>query len=276
MGNDADRLDWERISVALTIAGSDPSGGAGLQADLKTFHQHRVYGASVVTLLTVQNTRMVRDVVVLDPAFVLAQLDAVSSDLPVAAAKTGALGNAAVVEAIADRAARATFPLVVDPVMISKHGARLMDESAAKALARKLLPHAHLVTPNLLEASELAGRAVEDLAGMEDAARAIGQLGVKGVLVKGGHLEGQAADVLWAEGQIHHFVSARFATPHTHGTGCVYSAAITARLARGDDLVSAVRKAKRFVTAAIRTNPGLGGGFGPTNLFADPDDASGA
>lgn len=259
-------------AVALTIAGSDPSGGAGLQADLKTFHQHRVYGASVVTLLTVQNTQLVRDVLVLEPAFVLAQLDAVLADLPVAAAKTGALGSVAVVEAVAERAAQLTFPLVVDPVMISKHGTRLIDESATQALAKRLLPSALLVTPNLLEAAALSGRVVKDVADMEDAARAIADLGVKNVLVKGGHLAGQAIDILWTGAEIHRFVSDRFDTPHTHGTGCVYSSAITARLARGDDLPTAVQRAKRFVTNAIRTNPGLGHGFGPINLFTDSED----
>lgn len=260
------------MTVALTIAGSDPSGGAGLQADLKTFHQHRVYGTSVVTLLTVQNTQSVQDVLVLAPEFVLAQLEAVVADLPVAAAKTGALGSVAIVEAVAARVARLPFPLVVDPVMISKHGARLIDEAATEAVAKYLLPAAYLVTPNLLEAAALSGRAVEDLAGMEDAARAIGDLGVRSVLVKGGHLAGQAVDVLWTgPGELHRFVSDRIDTPHTHGTGCVYSAAITARLARGDDLPTAVQRAKRFVTNAIRTNPGLGHGFGPTNLFADTE-----
>lgn len=258
-----------RQAVALTIAGSDPSGGAGLQADLKTFHQHGVYGASVVTLLTVQNTQTVQDVQVLDPAFVLAQLDAVVADLPIGAAKTGALGNARVVEALAERAARLTFPLVVDPVMISKHGAALMEASAAEALAKRLLPRAYLVTPNLPEAAALSGRPVQTPAEMEDAARAIAQLGVPHVLVKGGHLEGQALDILWSPGGIHRLISQRIVTPHTHGTGCVYSAAITARLALGDELPTAVRRAKRFVTEAIRTNPGLGHGLGPTNLFVD-------
>lgn len=254
--------------VALTIAGSDPSGGAGLQADLKTFHQHGVYGASVVTLLTVQNTRSVADVSVLEPSMVTAQLDAVTADLPVAAAKTGALGNAAVVEAVADRATGFGFPLIIDPVMISKHGATLIDDSAASALAARLLPLATLVTPNLMEAAVLSGRRVEDLAGMEDAARAIGDLGAKNVLVKGGHLAGEAVDILWAAGRIHRFTSPRFSTVHTHGTGCVYSAAITARLALGEDLPTAVERAKRFVARAIETNPALGGGCGPINLFA--------
>jgi hydroxymethylpyrimidine/phosphomethylpyrimidine kinase len=257
------------VPIALTIAGSDPSGGAGLQADLKTFHQHRVYGMSVVTLLTVQNTRSVTAVQVLDPALVLAQLDAVLTDLPPQAAKTGALGSAAIVEAVAERAQRFSCPLVIDPVMISKHGAPLIGSEASRALTRRLLPTAFLITPNLSEAAALAARKVEDLAGMEDAARAIADLGARNVLVKGGHLEGQATDVLWAGGEIHRLVDERIATPHTHGTGCVYSAAITARLARGEDLVDAVRGAKRFVASAIRTNPGLGHGYGPTNLWAD-------
>jgi len=259
-------------AVALTIAGSDPSGGAGLQADLKTFHQHRVYGTSVVPLVTVQNTQVVKEVLVLDPALVVAQLDAVLTDLPPGAAKTGALGNAAVVEAVAQRAGRMACRLVVDPVMISKHGTRLLDEPAAAVMAKRLLPCAFLVTPNLMEASALSGRDVEDLAGMENAARAIADLGVKNVLVKGGHLEGQAADVLWSEGRIHHFTSERFLTPHTHGTGCVYSAAITARLALGDELPVAVQRAKQFVTEAIRTHPGLGHGMGPTNLLVEVRD----
>lgn len=259
-------------AVALTIAGSDPSGGAGLQADLKTFHQHRVYGTSVVTLLTVQNTQTVADIYILDAAFVLAQLDAVLVDIPPQAAKTGALGSVQIVEALAERAAKLSFPLVVDPVMISKHGAKLMDESAAAALTKRLLPCAFLVTPNLPEASALSGRMVENLAEMEDAARAIGDLGVENVLVKGGHLEGQAVDILWTQGEMHRFTSERFATSHTHGTGCVYSAAITARLALGEELPVAVQRAKRFVTQAIRTNPGLGHGLGPTNLFVETED----
>ena len=256
-------------AVALTIAGSDPSGGAGLQADLKTFHQHRVYGMSVVTLLTVQNTQCVRDVHVLDPSLVLAQLDAVVSDIPPHAAKTGALGSAAIVRAIAERAAGFSFPLVVDPVMISKHGARLIDEQAVTALKEHLLPRASLVTPNLHEAEALSGMAVRDLPSMEKAAHIIASYGVPSVLVKGGHLEGKAVDLLWAKGEVHHFAGARVDTKHTHGTGCVYSAAITARLARGDELVTAVRLAKRFVTCAIQTPPELGKGFGPTNLFVD-------
>jgi len=254
--------------VALTIAGSDPSGGAGIQADLKTFHQHGAYGMSVITLLTVQNTRGIDAVEVLDPGWVAAQLDAVLADIPPKAAKTGAIGNAGVIRAIAERAAGFKFPLVVDPVMVSKHGAPLLDEVAPTTLRAALLPYAFLVTPNLAEAAMLAGMAVNDLEAMAKAAVHIAKAGPKNVLIKGGHLEGDAVDVLFTEGRVYRITAPRIQSRNTHGTGCVYSAAITARLARGEDLLSAVRAAKAFVTEAIRTGPGLGSGFGPTNLHA--------
>jgi hydroxymethylpyrimidine/phosphomethylpyrimidine kinase len=254
--------------VALTIAGSDPSGGAGLQADLKTFHQFRVYGTSVVTLLTVQNTQAVSAVEFLDSGFVVAQLDAVLGDIPPNAAKTGALGNAAIIETIAERAKSFSFPLVVDPVMVSKHGASLIDEDAFDAFTSKLFPNAFLVTPNLAEASKLSGIEITDVADMEKAAVAIAGFGVKNILVKGGGLQDSALDVLWAKGKLHRLTAERVDTKHTHGTGCVLSSAITARLAHGDDVVAAVMAAKQFVTSAIRTTPGLGSGFGPVNLFS--------
>ena len=256
------------IPVAMTIAGSDPSGGAGLQADLKTFHQHGIYGTSIVTLLTVQNTQTVAAVEILPPDFVAAQLDAVVNDIPPLAAKTGALGNAAIIETIADRAATFSFPLVVDPVMVSKHGASLLDDDAVRALRRKLLPNAFLVTPNLPEAAQLAEMEVTDLRSMEKAAVAISQLGVKNVLVKGGHLEGDPVDLLWSAGDARCLPAARVNTKNTHGTGCVLSAAITARLAKGEELVAAVKGAKEFVTVAIQSNPGLGKGYGPVNFHA--------
>ncbi|MCH8912954.1 MAG: bifunctional hydroxymethylpyrimidine kinase/phosphomethylpyrimidine kinase, partial [Planctomycetes bacterium] len=193
--------------VALTIAGSDPSGGAGMQADLKTFHQHGVYGMSVVTLLTVQNTRSVSAVRHIDPEFIVAQLDAVLSDIPPQAAKTGALGSAAIINALAERAAEFEFPLVVDPVMISKHGAALLDEDAVESLKSRLLPHAFCVTPNLPEAAALTGIDVTDRAAMEQAARAIAELGPKHVLIKGGHAAGPALDLLWSAGQFHEFAA---------------------------------------------------------------------
>ncbi len=259
------------MTVALTIAGSDPSGGAGLQADLKTFHQHAVYGTSVVTLLTVQNTQTVAAVQVLAAEFVLKQLDGVLADIPPNAAKTGALGSGEVIEAVAERSAAFSFPLVVDPVMISKHGAPLLEASAVEAVKRRLLPRAFLVTPNLHEAAVLSGRDVLTVRDMEAAAEAIADLGAANVLVKGGHLAQEPLDLLWSAGKLHRFANQRIDTPHTHGTGCVFSAAITARLARGEDIVAAVAGAKKFITAAIGTNPGLGKGFGPTNMFAPVD-----
>lgn len=260
------------IPVTLTIAGSDPSGGAGIQADLKTFHQHETFGASVITLLTVQNTQSVSAVEMVDTNFVVAQLNAVLNDLPVAAAKTGALGSAEMISAVALEAAKFTFPLVVDPVMISKHGTPLLAESASETLKSKLLPHAFLITPNLDEAAALTGLKVDSIATMKDAARAIAAMGPPNVLVKGGHLEGEAVDVLFSDGEFYQFSSKRLETKNTHGTGCVTSAAITANLANGMNVVNAVGAAKSFITRAIETNPNLGNGYGPVNMHASPND----
>jgi hydroxymethylpyrimidine/phosphomethylpyrimidine kinase len=257
------------VSVALTIAGSDPSGGAGIQADLKTFHQHGVYGASVVTVLTVQNTRAVGAVRAVEPSFVLGQLEAVLEDIPPVAAKTGALGSAAVIAAIGERAKTFGFPLVVDPVMISKHGHALIKADAVEVIKHELLPHAWLVTPNMHEAAVLAEREVTDLESMGKAAATIALRGVPHVLVKGGRLETHAVDLLYSDGELHQFASPRIDSPHTHGTGCAYSAAITARVARGEALQAAVQGAKAFITHAIRSSPALGGGCGPINLHAD-------
>jgi hydroxymethylpyrimidine/phosphomethylpyrimidine kinase len=256
-----------RPPVALTIAGSDPSGGAGIQADLKTFHQFGVYGEAVITLLTVQNTRRVGRVVCMETELVLEQLRAVIEDIPPSAAKTGALGSPGIVRAIARE--KFSFPLIVDPVMISKHGASLMDEPARRALIDELLPRAWLLTPNLPEAEALTGIAIRGPEEMEQAAERLIAMGAQNVLIKGGHLEGRAVDVLHAGGQIHTLASERIETRHTHGTGCTYSAAITAGIARGIPLHPAVAQAKRFITEAIRTNPGLGAGSGPVNHHAD-------
>ena len=254
--------------AALTIAGSDPSGGAGLQADLKTFHQFGVYGEAAVTLVTVQNTAAVTAVELLRPELVAAQIQAVVSDIPPQAAKTGALGNAALIVAVAHAAASFLFPLVVDPVMIGKHGAPLLDASAVRVLKQSLVPFATLLTPNLAEAAALIGRQVSTVDAMREADRALADAGAKNVLVKGGHLAGAAVDVLFTDGRFLELPAPRIATPHTHGTGCTYSAAITALLARGVALVPAVEQAKRWITRAIETNPGLGHGAGPLNHFA--------
>lgn len=255
--------------IALSIAGSDPSGGAGLQADLKTFHQMGVYGAAVVTLITVQNTRGVSRVEVLAPDLVLEQIHAVCTDIPPQAGKIGALGNRAVVEAVASGIRNFAFPWVIDPVTISTHGARLIDREGEQALAACLFPRAFLLTPNLEEAGALAGFRVADIASMRKAAEKLASLGPKNVLIKGGHLEGDAVDVLFEpEHGFHLFTRPRITSPHTHGTGCTYSAAITAELAKGSALREAVGRAKDFVTEAIRTAPGLGSGTGPLNHHA--------
>jgi len=259
-----------KTPVTLTIAGSDPSGGAGIQADLKTFHQHGVFGTSVITLLTVQNTQSVSAVEMVDTDLVVAQLNAVLVDLPVAAAKTGALGSAEMIETVAAQAAHFEFPLVVDPVMISKHGTPLLAEQAGETLKQKLLPHAFLITPNLDEAAALTGKKVDSIESMKDAARSLAAMGPPHVLIKGGHLAGEAVDVLFSADQFYQFSSARLETKNTHGTGCVTSAAITANLAIGMNIVDAVDAAKSFITRAIESNPNLGNGYGPVNMHAPP------
>jgi len=253
-------------SVALTIAGSDPSGGAGIQADLKTFHQFGVYGEAVVTLLTVQNTQAVSLVHTLDPALVTAQIQAVIADIPPAAAKTGALGTVEIIEAVASLAESFEFPLVVDPVMISKHGAHLLLPDAETALRLRLLPRAFLVTPNLYEAEALTGISIRGKEDMHAAAQRLLDFGCPNVLIKGGHLPGQPVDLLYGQDGACFFEGTRVETRHTHGTGCVYSAAITAGLALGRLLQEAVEQAKDFVQRAIETAPRLGAGNGPLNF----------
>lgn len=254
-------------AVALTIAGSDPSGGAGIQADLKTFQRFGVYGEAVTTLITVQNTQAVSRVETLAPDLVAAQIQAVICDIPPDAAKTGALGTAEIIEAVAGLAASYTFPLVVDPVMISKHGARLISADAEQTLKRKLLPHAFLLTPNIPEAEALTGMAIRSEGDMDRAAEHLLDFGCKAVLIKGGHLESEPVDVLRWERATRSFAGARVRTSHTHGTGCTYSAAITAGLALGKNLQDAIAEAKRFVQQAIEQAPRLGHGIGPLNHF---------
>jgi hydroxymethylpyrimidine/phosphomethylpyrimidine kinase len=229
-----------------------------------------VYGEAIVTLITVQNTRGVTRVEVMAPDLVLEQIHAVCCDIPPHAAKIGALGNRAVVEAVADAARSFTFPLVIDPVMISKHGAPLIEPEAQQTLTVCLIPRAFLLTPNLEEASVLAGFPVADVPSMRKAAEKLVSLGAKNVLVKGGHLDADdAVDVLFEPAHgFREFSSPRIATQHTHGTGCTYSAAITAGLAKGCSLRDAIAQAKEFITEAIRTAPKLGSGTGPLNHHA--------
>ncbi|HET7292310.1 MAG TPA: bifunctional hydroxymethylpyrimidine kinase/phosphomethylpyrimidine kinase [Vicinamibacteria bacterium] len=252
--------------VALTIAGSDSGGGAGIQADLKTFAAHGVHGTSAITAVTAQNSVAVVDWVALEPRMVVAQVEAVATDMPVAAVKTGMLANAAIVEAVAAAVRRLGLPhVVVDPVMVAKSGDRLLDASAEEAYARHLLPLAALVTPNLAEAEALLGRPVRSLEAMREAARALKAMGPRAVLVKGGHLEGEPVDVLWDGAALVELLAPRIHTANTHGTGCTYSAAIAARLALGAPVAEAVRGAKEYLTEAIRRSYAVGRGHGPVD-----------
>ena len=256
------------IPVALTIAGSDPSGGAGIQADLKTFHQFEVYGAAVVTLLTVQNTMRLDRVECVDPQLVREQIRAVIEDLSPAAVKTGALGTRAIVEAVAEEAAQFACPLVVDPVMISKHGLRLMAEDARESMARRLAPLAFLLTPNIPEAAALTGIPIRTIGDMRRAAECLAAMGARAVLIKGGHGEGaESVDLLVERTSLTRLAAQRIATQNTHGSGCTLSSAIAAGLAKGLDLVAAVREAKAFVSAAIAASARLdiGTGRGPVH-----------
>jgi len=254
--------------VTLTIAGSDPTGGAGLQADLKTFHQFGVYGEAVATLITVQNSVRVSRVEVLAADLVRQQMEAVLEDMPPAAAKTGALGSAAIVRAVAQAARHFKFPLVVDPVIVSTQGTPLLPLEAVRWLAEELIPSAALVTPNVPEATALTGIAIHDLEDAHRAALRLHEMGARAVLLKGGHLPGDPVDLLFDGSAWHELAAPRISTPHTHGTGCAYSAAITACLALGVALPEAVARAKRWIAEAIRTNPGLGRGAGPINHHA--------
>ena len=250
--------------VALTSAGSVPANARRTGNPSPS----SPCGA-VATLITVQNTRGLTRVSTLDADLVAQQIRAVIEDIPPHAAKVGALGSREVVEVVALQAERFTFPLVVDPVMIGKHGTRLIDPDAIHALVERLIPRAFLLTPNLDEASALVGFAVDDRDAMVRAAEKLASLGAANVLVKGGHLRGDAIDVLrLASGEIREFTASRIETRHTHGSGCTYSAAITAELAKGTALADAVALAKTFITDAIRTAPGLGAGEGPLNHHA--------
>jgi len=256
------------MRTALTIAGSDSGGGAGIQADLKTFAAHGVFGMSAITAITAQNTQAVTASVALDPALVTAQIDAVASDLPVHAVKIGMLANAAIVGAVAAALRRHRLgPVVLDPVMVAKSGARLLDDDAVDALRTQLLPLATIVTPNAPEAGVLVGRPVTTLDGLRDAAVELVRLGADAALVKGGHLEGPATDVLATAAGVVDLPADRIASRHTHGTGCTLAAAIAANLATGTDLRDAVERAKAYVTRCIRQAPGLGHGCGPLQHF---------
>lgn len=266
------QLTLFRGAVALTIAGSDPSGGAGMQADLKTFQQIGVYGMGVVTLLTVQNTVGVHAIEVLSPAFVLAQIDALLSDIPPKVAKTGALGNASMIEAIAERANSFPFPLIVDPVMVSKTGDSLLPDDAIEVMAKKLLPSAFLVTPNRFEAERLTGESIDasDPNSVANAIRILHELGARNVLLKLGEVDGLSINILGLGDENIAYQLPRLVTRNTHGTGCVLSAAIVAGIATGHELKWSVDHAIRAVHYGIEAGQPVGAGQYPIEFNAIP------
>ena len=252
------------MRTALTIAGSDSGGGAGIQADLRTFQAHGVFGLSAITAITAQNTLGVHAVQALDPGIVAAQIDAVAADFTISAVKIGMLANAEIVRAVASAIDRHRLqPVVLDPVVIAKGGDALLAADAVNALRDELIPRATVITPNLAEAEALTGRRVASISDMRLAAADLLRAGARAVVIKGGHLDGPAID-LFVDANFSEELSApRLATAHTHGTGCTFASAIAARLALGDDLPSAVRAAKAYVHRAIELAPGLGHGHGP-------------
>lgn len=255
------------LPKALTIAGSDSGGGAGIQADLKTFAALGVYGLSAITAITAQNTVEVRAVLDLPPEMVEAQIDTVLEDIGADAAKTGMLSNPAIIEVVARCIARWKLRLVVDPVMIAKSGDPLLQSEAISTLRNALLPLAEVVTPNLPEAEVLTGQRIDTLEAMRTAARTIYELGPRHVVVKGGHRASEPVDVYFDGEHFTELRGERIETRHTHGTGCTFSAAIAAFLARGLPVEAAVTAAKRYITEAIRHAPGIGNGHGPVEHF---------
>ena len=256
------------MRISLTIAGSDSGGGAGIQADLKTFQRFGVFGTSAITAITAQNTLGVSRWEALSVDMVRAQIDAVAEDLAPHAFKTGMLANAAIASAVSSAARELALPnYVLDPVMVATSGDLLLEQEAVRVIRDELLPQAALVTPNLPEAAILVGEAIEDEDGMARAAEKItGEMGAQAVLLKGGHLTSgdRIVDILY-DGAVRAFRSRRIDTTSTHGTGCTLSAAITAQLARGESLHAAVRTSIEYVQSAIATAPGLGRGHGPLN-----------
>jgi hydroxymethylpyrimidine/phosphomethylpyrimidine kinase len=267
MSGEESGASGSRRPRALTIAGSDSGGGAGIQADLKTFSALGVYGASVITAITAQNTLGVRAIHDVPAEVVAAQIDAVLEDIGADAAKTGMLSSAEIIATVADRLrAHRLAALVVDPVMVAKSGDRLLREDAVQALREQLLPLAAVVTPNAPEAEVLSGIEVVDAASAREAARRICDLGPALVVVKGGHLDGDTSDDLVWDGRNFEVLSGpRIATPHTHGTGCTFSAAIAAGLARGLAPMDAAREARAYLQGAIEHAEPLGHGHGPVN-----------
>lgn len=261
------------IACALTIAGTDPSGGAGIQADLKTFQELQSYGMSVITSVVAQNTTGVQGVHHLPVEMIEQQLDSVFFDMPVHAFKTGMIANIDMMKAIVEKVSAIKIPFVMDPVMVATSGDPLIEGNARHYLRDHLLPLTTLVTPNIPEAEYLTGETIQTTGDMKEAAEQIVMKYHTGAaLIKGGHLEGEAVDFLYDSNAIHTFSSKRIDTKNTHGTGCTYSAAITAYLSQGIPLLEAVKKAKQFVTVAIQHSFSLGNGNGPTNHWATREE----
>ncbi|MFF2175002.1 bifunctional hydroxymethylpyrimidine kinase/phosphomethylpyrimidine kinase [Lysinibacillus sp. NPDC058147] len=259
------------MNIVMTIAGSDSGGGAGIQADLKTFQELKVFGTSVITALTAQNTLGVSDVFPIEVSFVEKQLQALVEDFSISAVKTGMLFSSEIIQSIAQILAEINIPLIVDPVMIAKGGESLLQQEAIEALRSCLLPLATVITPNIPEAETLSGRTINSLADIKEAAQVLLQMGVQCVIIKGGHLEDKcyATDyVFFQDGRSFSMQSTRIATKNTHGTGCTFSAALTAFLGRGLPLEKAIEEAKKFIQLAITHDLSIGNGHGPTNHFA--------
>ena len=279
------------MRVALTIAGSDSSGGAGIQADLKTFAALGVYGTSAITAITAQSTVGVLEAVALSADLVTAQIEAVAGDIDIHATKTGMLADAAIVEAVAAAIKELDLPLVVvDPVIASTRGDRLLDDDGVQMLCAELLPLAHVVTPNIPEAEALSGRRIASLEDMRHAARRIREMGARSIVITGGHLSlghlslaaeprppaadpgppAEIVDLLFDGREFLEFRTARIDTPNTHGTGCTFAAAVAAHLALGHGLAAAVERSQQYVAGAIRHALAIGHGHGPLNHFWTP------
>jgi hydroxymethylpyrimidine/phosphomethylpyrimidine kinase len=257
------------VMKILTIAGSDSGGGAGIQADLKTITALGGFGMSVITALTAQNTLGVQGVYDIPVEFIEKQFDSVATDIGVDAAKTGMLSSSEIIRSVAKKIRQYRIQkLVVDPVMVAKGGSPLLREEARGALINDLIPLAMVITPNIPEAEVLTGMQITSLKSMKKAAAAIHKRGARNVIIKGGHLEGDAVDLLYDGKKFHALSSPRIATMHTHGTGCTFASAIATGLARGNSVLEAATQAKAYVTEAIRFGLAIGGGHGPTNHFA--------
>ncbi|KAB7673126.1 bifunctional hydroxymethylpyrimidine kinase/phosphomethylpyrimidine kinase [Bacillus sp. B1-b2] len=258
------------VKKALTIAGSDSSGGAGIQADLKTFQELKVYGMSVITAVTAQNTLGVSGVYPMSLEAIEKQLDCIAEDIQPDALKTGMLFNNEIIELVAHKVEEYKWTnFVIDPVMIAKGGANLLQLEAIEAMKKHLLPLATIITPNIPEAEELTGRKINSLDDRKEAAKELVNMGVSNCIIKGGHgVEEEAIDLLYDGSHFSTLLTSRIQTKNTHGTGCTFSAAITASLAKGDSLLQSFQKAKEFIHAAIKNDLHIGNGHGPTNHWA--------